>query len=145
MTKKNNTSKQFIRIELYTDGGARGNPGPAGAGAVLKDMDGNVIDTVTKYLGETTNNQAEYHALILGLKRAKALGVKEVDVFMDSQLAVKQINGEYKVKNEEIAKRFVEVANVRQFFTRVRFTHIRRERNTEADALVNEIIDAHVG
>lgn len=140
------SKKKHKHVRLYTDGGARGNPGPAGAGAVLKvvkDGEEEVVDSLKKFLGETTNNQAEYKALILGLERAKSLGVKTVEAFMDSQLAVKQLNREYKVKDAELGKRFLEVWNLAQGFDGVTFTHIRREKNSEADALVNEAIDEH--
>ena len=129
---------------LYTDGGARGNPGPAAGGAVLKSPEGEVVDTCSKYLGETTNNQAEYIALIIGLEMALENGCTDLAVFMDSELAIKQINGEYKVKNSEIAKRFLEVHNLRLKFKKLTFTHVRREKNTEADALVNKCIDEEV-
>lgn len=134
------------RIRLYTDGGARGNPGPAGAGAVLKELDdqGNeigIVAEVSKFLGETTNNQAEYYGIIYGLEKAKELGVEEVELYLDSELACKQINREYKVKHPEIAKRFLEVCNLIQPLKRFTCTHIRREKNTEADAMVNKAID----
>lgn len=146
--RKRMSKKKHKHVRLYTDGGARGNPGPSGAGAVLKVMkDGEeeTVDTLKKFLGETTNNQAEYRALILGLKRAKKLGAETVEAFLDSQLAVKQLNREYKVKDPELGKRFLEVWNLLQAFEGVTFKHIRREKNTEADALVNEAIDEHIG
>jgi len=129
---------------LYTDGGARGNPGPAAGGAVLKSLDGEVIDTRSKYLGETTNNQAEYIALIIGLEMALENSCTELSVFMDSELAIRQINGQYKVKNLAIAERFKEVHNLRVKFQKITFTHVRREKNTEADALVNKCIDKEI-
>ena len=136
------------KIRMYADGGSRGNPGPAGSGAVLKaldgDQEGEVIANVKKFLGETTNNQAEYTAIIIGLEKAQELGVEEVDVVLDSELAVKQLNREYKVKHPEIAKRFLEVWNLQQGFKKVTYRHVRREFNKEADALVNECIDEHV-
>ena len=136
------------KIRMYADGGSRGNPGPAGSGAVLKvldgDKEGEVIANVKKFLGETTNNQAEYTAIIIGLEKAQELGVEEIDVVLDSELAVKQLNREYKVKHPEIAKRFLEVWNLQQGFKKVTYRHVRREFNKEADALVNECIDEHV-
>ncbi len=135
-------------IRLYTDGGARGNPGPAGSAAVLKSFEhskeGETIATASRYLGEATNNQAEYMALIIGLQKAKALGYEVVDVLMDSELIIKQMKGEYRVKNPDLSKLFLEVWNLRQGFSKVDFHHIPREKNTEADALVNQTIDAHV-
>lgn len=136
-------------VRIYTDGGARGNPGPAGSGAVVKFLhedgtEGEVLAAVHKYLGETTNNQAEYEAIILGLAKAKELGAQRVDLFMDSELAVKQLNGEYRVKNPGIAKKFLQVHNLLQGFQHVRIRHVPRERNREADALVNAAIDEHL-
>lgn len=137
-----------MRIRLYTDGGSRGNPGPAASGAVLLALrgeeEGEVLARVSRYLGRDTNNQAEYTAIIIGLERARTLGATEVDVVMDSELAVRQLNGIYKVKNPEIAKRFVEVHNLVQDFDKVTFRHVPREKNKQADALVNECIDAHI-
>lgn len=137
-----------MTIRVYTDGGSRGNPGPSASGAVLKEMDGahegKTIAKAAKWLGTTTNNQAEYTAIIIGLEKALALGATVVQMRMDSELAVKQLTGKYKVKNADIAKRFLEVKNLETKFARVTYIHVRREQNTEADALVNETIDAHV-
>ena len=133
----------FLRI--YTDGGSRGNPGPAASGAVLKELDENgnerELERVGKFLGETTNNQAEYTAIIIGLKRAKELGAEIVEVVMDSELAARQLNGEYKVKNREIAERFLEIHHLRPAFRRVTFRHVKRAFNKEADSVVNEVLD----
>ena len=131
-----------MKLKIFTDGGARGNPGPAASGAVLKDVSGAVVATASKYLGETTNNQAEYMAIIIGLEKAKEMGATDVELYMDSELATKQLKGEYKVKHPEIAKRFVEVKNLLHAFDRVSFSHVRREKNKEADAIVNEVLDA---
>ncbi|MBI2485200.1 ribonuclease HI family protein [Candidatus Uhrbacteria bacterium] len=134
-------------VRIYTDGGSRGNPGPSASAAVLKSLkdgsEGEVIATASAYLGTTTNNQAEYTAIVLGLKKAAELGAKHVEVFMDSELASRQLNGEYRVKDAEIAKRFMEIYRLRGQFTRVRFKHVRRHMNKEADALVNKVLDAH--
>ena len=102
-----------------------------------------VINTVeiSKYLGVTTNNQAEYTALIEGLKKAKDLGAKEVSVFMDSELVVKQLNREYKVKNKDLAPLFLQVYNLSLNFSKISFTHVYREHNSEADKLANEAMD----
>ena len=94
-----------------------------------------------KFLGETTNNLAEYTAIIIGLTRAKELGAEIVEVVMDSELAVKQLNGEYKVKNRGIAERFLEIYHLRPAFRRVTFRHVKRAFNKEADAVVNEVLD----
>lgn len=130
-----------MHLHIYTDGGSRGNPGPSASGAVIKSPDGETLAEVTKYLGRTTNNQAEYTAIIIGLERAKKLGATHVSLFMDSELATKQLKGEYRVKDPEIAKRFLEVMNLLHQFERVTFTHVRREKNKEADALVNKCLD----
>ncbi len=137
-----------MRVRIYTDGGSRGNPGPAASGAVIKALHGDketeILARVSRWLGRDTNNQAEYTAIIIGLERAKTLGATEVDMVMDSELAVRQLNGVYKVKNPDIAKRFIEVHNLVQDFKKVTFRHVLREFNKEADAVVNECIDAHV-
>jgi len=130
-----------MHVHIYTDGGARGNPGPAASGAVVKDLEGNLLANVMKYLGKTTNNQAEYTAIIIGLEKALELGATEVDVRMDSELATKQLNGEYKVKDQGLAKLFLQVKNLLHDFDQVTFRHVYREQNTEADALVNSCLD----
>ncbi len=137
-----------MRIRLYTDGGARGNPGPAGSGAVLLALDGEseagVLREESKYIGETTNNQAEYMGLIIGLESARDMGALEVDVRMDSELIVRQLLGQYKVKQPELAKRFFEVKQLCMSFKKVQFTHVPRAQNAHADRLVNEAIDKHL-
>lgn len=131
---------------LFTDGGARGNPGPAGMGGVLKDPATNqVLEDFGGYLGERTNNQAEYEALLEGLKRAKAKGATHVDCFLDSQLVVEQLKRNYRVKDPELAKLFVKVWNLTQEFSKITFTHIPREQNAAADKKVNEAIDSGLG
>ncbi|MBI5370142.1 ribonuclease HI family protein [Candidatus Uhrbacteria bacterium] len=136
-----------MHVRIYTDGGSRGNPGPAASAAVIKTVhagkEGETIAEVSKFLGRETNNQAEYTAIIIGLQKAHRLGAKQVEVYMDSELATRQLNGQYKVKDAGIAKRFLEVKNLIQAFNRVTFTHVRRERNKEADALVNKVLDAN--
>lgn len=129
------------KIIIHSDGGARGNPGPAGIGAILHDVDGKVIAEISRHLGETTNNQAEYKALIAGLEKAEELKAKEVDCFLDSELVVKQLNREYKVKNAELAPLFLKVHNLSLSFKKIKFTHVRREQNKEADRLANEAMD----
>ena len=128
------------KLTICTDGGARGNPGPAGIGIVIKE-NGKTIKEYGKYIGETTNNQAEYKALISALETAKDLGAEAVQVFMDSELIVKQINGEYKVKNPDLAPLFLKFYNLRVGFKKFSVTHIRREKNKEADRMVNKAID----
>ena len=134
-----------MKAVLNTDGGARGNPGPAGAGAVLYDIAGEVIGEAKQYLGTATNNVAEYTAIILGLEMAIEKGVTELEAKMDSELAVKQLNGEYKVKNQELAKLFLKIHELRPKFSSITFTHVRRERNKHADKLVNMAIDEALG
>jgi len=138
-----------MKAIMYADGGSRGNPGPAGSGAVIFDYSdgvrGEVLGEVARYIGKDTNNQAEYKAIVFGLAEALELGVTDLEVRLDSQLAVKQINGEYRVKNPGIAERFLEVKNLIVKFERIRFEHVRREKNVEADALVNKAIDAALG
>jgi ribonuclease HI len=129
------------RPRLYTDGAARGNPGPAGAGAVLLNADGHVVAKVGKFLGESTNNVAEYMGLILGLKRAKAMGIKELDVFADSELLVKQLSGDYQVKAEHLKPLHDEVQALLKGFSFIQVRHIPREENGQADAMSNRAID----
>lgn len=126
---------------IYTDGGARGNPGPAGIGVAAYDSAGQLIHTWGEYIGETTNNQAEYKAVILALEKAKQHEVKELNFFLDSELVVKQLNGEYKVKDKGLGGLFVKIWNMRPYFSRLSFRHIPREKNKVADRLVNEAID----
>ena len=124
---------------LHTDGGARGNPGPAGIGAVLEIGDKKKL--FKKYIGEATNNQAEYQALILGLEKAKEFGVEEIECRLDSELVVKQLNREYKVKDKGLSPLFVKIWNLAQGFKKISYKHIFREQNKLADRLVNEAID----
>jgi len=128
------------KVQLYTDGGARGNPGPAGIGYVIWDGH-KLVEKGNKYIGETTNNQAEYQAIILGLEKVKNIGAEEVDCFLDSELVVKQLNREYKVKDKDLAPLFIKVWNLSLSFKKITYNHIRREKNKEADKLVNEAID----
>ena len=132
------TNKKLI---IYTDGGARGNPGPAGIGAVLYDEKRNIIAEVSEYIGETTNNQAEYRAVIAAIKKAKTLGGEELVFNLDSELVVKQLNREYKVKNKDLAPLFVQVYNKTFDFKKVKFKHVPREMNKEADKLANQAMD----
>ncbi len=130
------------KIKIFSDGGARGNPGPAGCGVVMMDEEDRIVGKFKKYLGEQTNNFAEYSGVILGLEEAKKMGVSEVDFFLDSELAVKQLNREFKVKNEELGKLFIRIYNLEQGFKRVTFSHVPREMNKLADELANQAMDA---
>ncbi len=130
-----------MNYELYTDGGARGNPGPGAVGIILK-KDGEVIFAKGKNLGDTlTNNQAEYRAILGGLKVAAKIGIKELKCNLDSELVVKQLRGEYKVKNEELKELFAKVKKAEGDFKKVSYHHIPREKNKLADELVNEALD----
>lgn len=137
-------------MRLFADGGSRGNPGPAASGYVLYELseDGEIGKKIFEhgeYLGEATNNVAEYTAIVLGVTKAKELGAEMLDVRLDSELAVKQLNGEYRVKNENLAKLFVQLHNLRQKFQKIVFSHVRREFNKEADAMVNKALDQALG
>lgn len=129
------------KIIIHSDGGARGNPGPSGIGVVLNDESGGVIAEISRYLGETTNNQAEYKALIAGLEKAKDLEAEEVACYLDSELVVKQLNHEYKVKSADLAPLFLKVHNLSLSFKKISYTHVRREQNKIADRLANEAMD----
>ena len=131
------------KLIIYTDGGARGNPGPAGIGVVILDAkdENKILGQYKKYIGETTNNQAEYAAVVLGLEKAKGMKVKEVEVRMDSELICSQLNGTFKIKNPEFQTSFIKIWNLRQSFKRVTFKYIPRTQNRLADKLVNQAID----
>lgn len=126
---------------LFADGGARGNPGPAGAGAYLVDESGQPRAEIYKYLGETTNNVAEYSALILGLEETLRQGVKAIQVKLDSQLIVRQLEGTYKVKQPHLQELFAKVQELIEQFTQFSVAHIPREENQEADRLANLAMD----
>ena len=125
----------MIKATLHTDGGARGNPGPAGIGVVLKV--GAKEHLFKKYIGEATNNQAEYQALLLGLEKAKEEGVTEVECYLDSELVVKQLKRQYRVKDKDLAVLFVKIWNLMSGFKKVSFHHVMREQNKLAYQLVN--------
>jgi ribonuclease HI len=131
-----------LRAKLSTDGGARGNPGPAAFGYVLEADDGTVLAAHGEAIGEATNNVAEYRALVAGLEKALELAVDELEVISDSELLVKQMRGEYKVKNEALRELWEEASRVARQVGSVRYTAVRREHNELADQLVNEALDA---
>jgi ribonuclease HI len=131
-----------VKARLYTDGGARGNPGPAAAAYVLETQDGTVLDARGETIGVATNNVAEYRALVAGLAKALELGVDELEVVSDSELLVKQMNGEYRVKNAALIDLSLEAARLGRQIGRVRYRAVRRAENELADALVNEALDA---
>ncbi len=126
---------------VNTDGGARGNPGPGGAGIVLRSPDGHVVARAGAFLGSVTNNVAEYQALLWGMRAALAHGARHLTVRADSELVVKQLRGEYRVKNEGLKPLFCQAQALRHGFDSVEFVHVRREDNAEADAVANEAMD----
>jgi ribonuclease HI len=130
------------KLVINTDGGARGNPGPAGIGVVFSDENGEVVAKFKEYIGEATNNVAEYRALILALEKAKNFECQEIECRLDSELVVKQLRGEYKVKDDKMKGLYAEVQEL-TFFKPVTYVHVRREKNKLADELVNEAIDEH--
>lgn len=131
-------------VKLFTDGGSRGNPGPSAIGYVIMDMEDNVIEDKSRYLGVTTNNQAEYTALKTGLEACRQMGVKEVYSYLDSLLVVNQVNGSYKVKNQDLWPIHDAVNQLKDSFEKVHFKHVPREFNKLADAAVNRALDEHM-
>jgi len=136
------------KIIVYTDGGSRGNPGPAAIGVIFYNERGQKIKEYSEFLGETTNNEAEYQAVIFALKKFKALFGKklaqntEIEIKSDSELLVKQLQGLYKILEPDIQQLFLQVWNLRLDFKKVKFKLISREKNKEADRLVNEALDS---
>ena len=127
---------------MHVDGGARGNPGPAAAGAVLSTPDGDVIGEAAETLGVATNNVAEYRGLLLGLEKARELGADEVEVVNDSELVAKQVNGEYKVKHPDMKVLHAKALQALGGFDRWSIRSVARAQNADADALVNQALDA---
>jgi probable phosphoglycerate mutase len=131
-----------VKARLFTDGGARGNPGPAAYGYVIEAEDGTVLASHGERIGVATNNVAEYRALIAGLEKAVELALPEIEVVSDSELLVKQMNGEYRVKNEALRGLSIQAAQLAREIGNVSYTAVRREHNELADRLVNEALDA---
>jgi ribonuclease HI len=131
-----------VKARLYTDGGARGNPGPAAYAFVLETEDGTVLDARGEAIGTATNNVAEYRALVEGLRRAVEAQVTALEVVSDSELVVKQMRGEYRVKNRALQGLSTEAARLAREVGKVTYTAVRREHNELADRLVNEALDA---
>ena len=130
-------SKELV---IYTDGGARGNPGPAAIGFVI--YEGNkIIQQKGEYIGKATNNFAEYMAVVKALEEAKRLNPEVIHFYLDSNLVVQQLNQKYKIKNEDLGKLFIKIWNTRQSFKKVTFSHIERSKNKLADKLVNQALD----
>jgi ribonuclease HI len=133
------------RVVVHVDGGARGNPGPAGIGVVVTDAQGSELARANEYIGEATNNEAEYHALLLGLSLASQLGAREVEVVNDSQLVARQITGEYRVKKADLKPLHAQALARLRAFERWQVRAVPREQNVLADELVNDAIDARAG
>ena len=131
-----------MKARLWTDGGARGNPGPAAFAYVLETDDGTVLDARGEAIGVATNNVAEYSALVAGLERAVEAGISELEVRSDSELMVKQMRGEYRVKNRDLQSLFLDASRAPREIGRVTDTHVRREHQELADRLVNEALDS---
>ena len=129
------------QVVVFTDGAARGNPGPAGAGSYIEDRRGSCLDEAYRFLGKATNNVAEYEALILGLERASELGARRVEVRADSELLVKQMRGEYRINSRPLRACAARARELVQNFDRVDYVHIRRDLNKAADRLANRAID----
>ena len=129
------------RVRLYVDGAARGNPGPAGAGAVIVNAEGHIVAKMGKFLGDNTNNYAEYMGLILGLRRAKAMGLKDLEVLADSELIVRQLNGQYQVKADNLRPLHEEAKALLAAIPKADIRHIPREDNAAADEMSNRAID----
>jgi ribonuclease HI len=132
-----------VKATLFADGGSRGNPGPAASGAVLFDADGAVIHEIGTYLGVATNNVAEWMGLLTGLEAALEHGVSDLAVRLDSELVVKQISGAYRVKNEGLIPLHAKAKVLLRKFAHVDVRHVPRKQNAAADAVVNQILDAH--
>lgn len=133
------------RLKIYVDGASRGNPGDAGIGIVMLDEDGNVVKEICDYIGQTTNNIAEYTALVTAMKEAIEVGCEEIEVFSDSELMVKQIKGEYQIKNEGLKRLYSQVSQLMKEFKSFSINHVKREFNKRADELANEGIDMALG
>jgi ribonuclease HI len=130
-----------VKLVVHVDGGARGNPGPAAAAAVLSTPDGEVVDEAHELLGVATNNVAEYRGLLLGLARASALGADEVEVVNDSELVAKQVNGQYKVRHPDMQPLYEQALEALGGFRRWSIRSVPRAQNAQADALVNQALD----
>jgi ribonuclease HI len=131
-----------LKAKLFTDGGARGNPGPAAFGYVVEAEDGHVLAAHGEAIGHATNNVAEYSGLVAGMEKAAELGVRELEVISDSELLVKQMRGDYRVKNDALRELWEQASDLEARFGKVRYTAVRREHNELADQLVNAALDA---
>ncbi len=132
------------KLNIYIDGCSKGNPGQAGAAAVIYDSEGQLVQKASRYLGQATNNVAEYSALLLALEEAANLKGRQLQVFSDSELMVRQYNGQYKIKNKALQKMHIEVRQWVSKFDQVLLSHIPREENREADNLANKAVKEHL-
>lgn len=137
----NNFGVDVVLVKVYTDGASRGNPGKAGIGVIILDDSGQILAKENEYIGIATNNVAEYKAVILGLQKAVEIGATKVKLFADSQLLVRQLSGEYRVRNEGLKPLFLEVKKLSQEFEEFEAIHIPREENKEADGLANQALN----
>ena len=133
--------KNIKSFSIFIDGAARGNPGPAGIGVVVTDASGEVVQNLSKFIGETTNNVAEYSALIFGMEETRNLGAKDLTINTDSELIAKQLGGEYKIKSPALKGLYKKVTQILQSFDEVKINQIDREKNKGADKLANQAID----
>lgn len=133
--------KKMEEVLLFCDGGSRGNPGPAGCGAVITDTNGKILKKMSKYIGEDTNNQAEYQAVLMGMEELKKMKPTKVRVYLDSKLIVEQVNGNWKVKKKELKPHHKKITEWVKSHGSISFHHIPRSKNTEADKLANEAMD----
>jgi len=133
--------KKYEKLIIYTDGGARGNPGPAGIGVLILNDQSEKLAEISEFIGEATNNQAEYRAVLKAIKKAGEYTDNELHFYLDSELVVRQLSGEYRVKNKDLAPMFVKIYNETLGFKKVKFSHIPREKNKEADRLANLAMD----
>ena len=138
------THTKTDKLIFYIDGASRGNPGKAAIGVVVMDGSGHEIDGLKRYIGETTNNMAEYQALIEALTEGKRLGGRAIQVFSDSELMVRQINGIYKVKDSKLIDLYKEAKSLISGFTDFKIDHVTRDKNSKADSLANEALDNHL-
>lgn len=140
-SKEKSSETCASHLLIMTDGASRGNPGDAGVGVIIKDAGGCIIKRIGKFIGIATNNAAEYEALILAIESARELGAEKITLYSDSELLVKQIKGEYKVKNEGLKPLYNKAVNILKYFKSYSIMHINREYNKEADKLANQAID----
>lgn len=143
MTKNENNTTIYEKLKIFTDGGSRGNPGPSASGYVIMTTDDELIESGGEYLGVTTNNQAEYHALKLALSRAVKYSPSVINFYLDSELVVKQMNGIYKIRNRDLWPIHSDIKKITEKIEQVHFNHVMREYNNLADSEVNKILDTH--